>query len=521
MRENRIIDYIKRTVFFATLFLVAYMMLTIDSKADPDLWHRMAVGSIFSQTGSVAYHDMFSYFPTNSLWVDHEWLSGIIFYQLGQRFGDVGITALQVTIAFSILTLIYNTNKLLFPEKKRRIMWYFAIFSGVFIGLCSTLRCQSYTYLFFTLWIYLLERIRKGENRLICLFPATMLLWSNMHGGFLAGIGLVCFYAIGEFLNKKIFSQYLLILALLIPATIITPYGIDYWTYIFKAVTLSREYITEWMPFNPFADVFEGIGYKLMFLAAVFGYGYKMFKKDMHIDMAHAVALLATLYLGLKHQRHTVFFCIVAGCFVYPYFAAFVNATVSKIEDKFAQKLDADIAEKLYFVRECLFYTFIILISAYVISSKPLSIGMSKYPVKAIEFIKINNLSGNLFVPFNWGSYSLWRLYPQNLVSFDGRFEEAYEIQSYYDEHNIEKMTAEGLQSMNKYHHDVFLVYAKSRLYNTLKAKPEWRLVYETDETAAVFVPSSIQQTDWLYPPNEAEYYVKTKYRNSIRFNGT
>ncbi len=40
--------------------------------------------------------------------------------------------------------------------------------------------------------------------------------------------------------------------------------------------------------------------------------------------------------------------------------------------------------------------------------------------------LKQANASGNLVVPFEWGSYASWRLYPQVKVSMDGRYEAAY-----------------------------------------------------------------------------------------------
>ena len=77
MTENKIVENIKKVVFFTALFLIPCSFIIIKSNADLDLWHRMAVGKIFSQLGSIIYNDIFSYFPTKEMWVDHEWLSGV------------------------------------------------------------------------------------------------------------------------------------------------------------------------------------------------------------------------------------------------------------------------------------------------------------------------------------------------------------------------------------------------------------------------------------------------------------
>lgn len=58
------------------------------------------------------------------------------------------------------------------------------------------------------------------------------------------------------------------------------------------------------------------------------------------------------------------------------------------------------------------------------------------YPIDAIQYLKENQLSGNLLVYFNWGEYALWNLYPYFRVAIDGRYETVYPhavCQEYFD----------------------------------------------------------------------------------------
>ena len=48
------------------------------------------------------------------------------------------------------------------------------------------------------------------------------------------------------------------------------------------------------------------------------------------------------------------------------------------------------------------------------------------FPLKEVEFLKINNIKGNILVPFEMGSYVSYKLYPNNLIYMDGRYEEVY-----------------------------------------------------------------------------------------------
>ncbi len=50
------------------------------------------------------------------------------------------------------------------------------------------------------------------------------------------------------------------------------------------------------------------------------------------------------------------------------------------------------------------------------------------FPVYAVKFLKDNNVKGNILVPFDWGEYAIWKLYPDNRVSIDGRFDTVYPI---------------------------------------------------------------------------------------------
>jgi len=515
MNDNNFLKNFRISIFFTILFLFCFVFVILKSTADLDLWHRMAVGRIFSQTGWIIYHDIFSYFPTKEMWVDHEWLSGIIFYYLGHYFGDYGILALQTSIVFAVMSLIFAANRLLCPENKYRISYYFVALLAIIPGLSSSVRCQAFTFLFFALWIYLLERVKRGETGFIWVFPATMLLWTNMHGGFLAGIGLVGFYTVGDFLDKKNIKNYLAILALILPVTLVNPYGIDYWAYMLDAVTMHRPHITEWAAFDPLKSLYNQPGAKVLFIILLLGYGFKLFKKQLDFDRIEIIALLVTIYLSLKHERHIMFFAIAGAVYGYRHFAAFLNGVFDKVRPKILALLPADRVEQAYFFKESLVYMFSMMLCFYIISTTEISLKMGFYPTRAIEFLKINNVSGNLFIPFNWGSYAMWKLYPQNLVSIDGRYEEAYKNEAYDDVCHLSFFGKRWNEVLGKYKHDILLLEVDSDVYKKVRDLPEWKIVFET-EKAAVFLPAGDTRNGWKKPIDDDGYYVKTKYENGI-----
>ncbi|EKE02123.1 MAG: hypothetical protein ACD_20C00425G0020 [uncultured bacterium] len=506
----------RKIVFFITLFFVICMFSLIHNGVDRDIWHRLAVGSMFFQTGWILNHDIFAYTPTKDMWIDHEWGSGVIFYFLSNHFGDYGLIGLKVILAFAVLSLILASNQLITTDKKYRISFYILTLVALWPGYGSTIRCQLFTYLFFTLWVYILERIRRGENRFIWIFPATMLLWVNLHGGFVAGLGLLGLYTVGEFLNRKNPVKYLKIIALTLPVTLINPYGIKFWHYMIEAITMPRPYITEWEPLNLFDKPGDWIGFKILLVMTILSFGYKLISKTKKLDWTEITLVVVTLILSIRQERQAIFFVIIAAIFTYQHFYSAINSLFGEYLGKFRNIFSEKQFELINFAREYTVYMVILLLSiANCIKISHLTVVKpADYPVAAIEFIKINNLKGNLLVPFNWGSYALWKLHPQCLVSLDGRYEEVYTNEIYLDVSNFFFGYDKPQKVLNKYHTDIILAENNSKAYNSLKSLKDWKIIYE-DKYAAVLIPSSDNHNKWILPDKGIEY-SRTKYLSNI-----
>jgi hypothetical protein len=506
----------KKYIFFAALFILIYSFSVIDNCADRDLWHRLAVGALFFNTGWVLKHDIFAYTPTKPLWVDHEWGSGVIFYFLSHHFGDSGLLILRILIIFAIILLIYAAIRLQIQRKVYPIGYLFLSFYALLPGVAITIRCQLFTYLFFTLWLYLLERVKRGENRLIWIFPVITLLWVNLHGGFVAGFGLIFIYALGELLNRKNPVKYLGILAACVPVTLINPYGFKFWQYMAEALTMPRPYITEWEPINIFYPPTDWLGFKVLLLISIIGIGYSLIFKIKKIDWTTLLLILTTLALTLRQERQAIFFIIAASVFSYDYFYSAISPIIAKISAKLTPRLSEKTLELADFTRQSIVYALIIVVCGYfsITSSHIINVKPEYYPVQAVEFIRINNVKGNLLVPFNWGSYALWKLYPQCLVPIDGRYEEVYTNDVYMDITRFAFSLNGWGGVLKKYHNDIILINKDSKTFYALKKLNNWKMIYN-DKYSAVFVPYSTKKTNWLLPNKDIDY-SKTKYISGI-----
>jgi len=335
----------KRIFFYLSLAVIIYILTFLIYVPDYDLWARLAVGSIFFQTGHVLKHDIFSYLPTKDLWIDHEWGSSVVFYFLTKYWGEWGLFALKAVIFLIIFILIIKIIKLQ-TGKYTGIFYLTFIGFSILPGFANLIRCQVFTYMFFTLWLYVLEKIRRGENKLIWMFPATMLFWANMHGGFLAGIGVVIIYAFGELFNRKDFLKYFGILALIIPVTFINPYGFDLWNYIIEAAVMPRPYIGEWTSISLKGPVHIFAGFKIHILTGfmlivllTFIVSIKLLLQKEKPDWTKIILVIVLLYLGIKHQRHTVFFMLAASGLFYRQFVDLFNPLQRFIRDILTEKV--------------------------------------------------------------------------------------------------------------------------------------------------------------------------------------
>jgi len=348
-----------------------------------------------------------------------------------------------------------------------------------------------------------------------------------MHAGFLAGFGLIIFYAAGEFLNKKSPWKYLLILGLSLPITLLNPYGCKYWQYLIPAVTMHRPYISEWMPLNLFESFIKEIELKIQLVVLFFSVFIcwinrknLILKEKINFDRVEVITLAVTLYLGFCHSRHITFFSIAAAVYGYKYYAVSTQTAFNnKIIDKIKSFISEEKISLINFARFYFIYFFIIWTCILLIIKTPFAVDTSYFPDKAVEFIKINKLEGNLLVPFNWGSYAMWKLYPQNLISIDGRYEETYTNQAYADLSLImfSKDSKAVLKVFNKYCHNLVLTEKNSNLANILTKTKYWKILYE-DEKAVVIVPSGFPESKWLQPEKNKDFYTKKKYKNSIDF---
>ena len=71
----------------------------------------------------------------------------------------------------------------------------------------SPVRAQVFTYFFSALTLFVLENFRINRGRVTFLFLGLIFAaWANLHGGFVAGLGLIGLYTLGVALARRPFK---------------------------------------------------------------------------------------------------------------------------------------------------------------------------------------------------------------------------------------------------------------------------------------------------------------------------
>jgi hypothetical protein len=110
------------------------------------------------------------------------------------------------------------------------------------------------------------------------------------------------------------------------------------------------------------------------------------------------------------------------------------------------------------------------------------------FPIKAVEWIKVNQPHGNMFNSYNWGGYLDWHL-PEYPVFVDGRTD-LYDDQVLNEYLEVTHGNQGWNQILDKYGVNFVFIESESLLSKILSTSKSWELVYQ-DNLAVVYMRAS------------------------------
>lgn len=482
-------SFCKSRAFLYILLACFCLLLACSAKDyDYDLYARLLVGENFIDKGIFNYKDYLSYTPTH-IWYDHEWGSSLIFYLFFKYLGPFGLILLQGITMFITSVFVIKTQRLQnnpYPVS----LAFMALFLWLFFHQNpSIVRCHMFSFMFFAMFLYFLEKTRTKNANIIWLIPLITIIWNNLHGGIVSGLGLIGIYMVGAILSKKPFKKYLYVLLVSLPLLAINPYGCEYLNFLISANTKTRSYITEWWSVFAIRHV---VYYYPAFCLSILTTILAFMKRNK--NLIKTLALLVTTALGIWHVKLLSLSVIVAA-------SLFYNDIMNIIGKNFIR-----IAEKIA-------YVIVFLSILYIPFSNPTipRVEPEKYPVMETEFLRLNNIKGNILTAFGLGSYVSYKLYPDNLIYMDGRYEEVYYDRE-FDKLMKYELVEEGWDEvLNEYPTEILMPDKTVPVYEVLQKHPDWKEIFE-GSVCGVFVRKEAAKKNYIIPPNTIDYYQETAF---------
>ncbi len=379
-------------------------------------WWHLSTGQWIVDNLSIPKADPFTVTSTGkdiSFVLSAFWLCQSIYALLHNVFGLQGIIILKAaTFALVFLTLV--------RLNRGTLTTYVVLLPVVYVATFYTeSRPQTFSFLFFALALYLLEtgrtayKERRALPRSLYLLPVLMLLWANIHPGFVIGLPLIGAYLFEVLVlavnrsPRPPLAGFVLIGTISVVISVLNPNGLE--AVLLTARMLdTTPAIHEHLPLKEFAEFTGGKGlyYALVSLIAM---GFASFAlRWKKLDLLHLAIFAVLSYLSLKTFRAGFFFSIFAVA------AISRNLSCLRVPPQLKGKTAAIVAASALTA-----VLFMIILPRTIIMRPLLAEGI--FPEKAAEYIEEKQLPPNIYHPYEWGGYLIWKFYPQYKVFIDSR----------------------------------------------------------------------------------------------------
>src|ERR671936_2172690 len=191
---------------FAAIFAIA-----LKPVVDNDVFWHLATGRYMWATGRIPQADPFSWTVPGRTWIAHEWLTELWLYPLYSHGGYAALMLVFAAIITAAFAVSYATARLLGASRPLGVG--VTMLAAVASYHTWGVRPQMISMLLMALTAWLLTRAglpafptaqdnghaeAAGPRRALWALPALMVLWVNLHGGFIFGLALIGLFTLGQ-----------------------------------------------------------------------------------------------------------------------------------------------------------------------------------------------------------------------------------------------------------------------------------------------------------------------------------
>jgi hypothetical protein len=504
-----VIPPVADVLFVALLLVLSCGALGRLLLRDSDIGWHIRNGEQMLLTHAVTRTDSFSSTMGGHTWYAWEWLYDLLIAAIHHGFGLSGVVFFTAVI---IAATFVSTLRFAMRHGGNLVITFVLLILSLGAAAVHFLaRPHVLSWLFAVIWFELLDSAASSgrRSRRIFWLAALMVLWVNLHGGFVLGFALLAIYLAGgaiEYFTRREqrekiatwLEQLALVTALSFAASFINPYGYHLHVHIYRYLSdrfLMNE-ISEFLSPN-----FHGAAQQCFGVLLIVGI-VTMATTRRRPGASSLLLLLFAAYSGLYATRNLPTSSLlitlviapllsdtVAQAGTNPSVASWLRSFFSRI-DSFGSRmrnLELDFHGHLWVVLVLAVGLWVCMHHGRLGSTQLINAYFDdkRFPVEASEYIAAHDIREPIFSLDYWGGYLIYRLYPGTKVVVDDRHD-LYGDQFIKDYLKIVLVQPTYDKELDKMRLDWVLVPRWSSLANILRLTSGWTTVHE-DSTAALF----------------------------------
>ncbi len=476
-----------------TLLLGAVMIVTLSLftgvEQDPDFWWHLRIGRWMADNGRLPSTDIFTFSVPSHVWTDHEYLTEIAMWLV---YSTLGLEVLIVL--FGLIT--WAGFWLLYRQVRRQPF----VIVGVGLALAAIAgspiwgpRAQMITFALSCLQLYWLEGYMSGRSRALRFFPLVMVLWANLHGGWVIAFGwlgvAIAAEAAGWLLDRSnhahlMHLRFLGIITLLSAlAVAATPHFLSLYPYPFQTQgsVAQQKLIVEW--FSPdFHQTFLRPFEAMMFLVII---GFVLKRPSLY----EFLLVMLALFLSLQSVRNIALFVAAATPPMINCFSAYWKQISGERGWKFVLPPRALFAVTTAVVLVVIAVATVVRIAGAISPARQQSMDATTYPVAAADWLAAHpDVGTRMYNQYGWGGYLAYRFYPdpnRKVFIFGEAALMGDPLLNEYE--SVQTLQPDWKQVLDKYRIDYIVYNRGAALANVLATQPDWKLAYQ-DSVTVIYV---------------------------------
>ena len=266
---------------------------------DPDTYWHIAAGRWMLAHGAVLMHDPFSFTMHGAAWVAQEWGAELL---IAWTYGIAGWAGLVFLAAACFAAALAYLLRFLLSrmEPLHALVLTFLAANMMFPSLLA--RPHALVWPLTAVWVGALVNASEQRRAPPWWLLGVMLLWANMHGSYILGIGVAVVFALDSVVGAReerwgVARRWLAFVAASCACVLVNPQGYRLFLFPFRLLGMnSLDYIAEWR--QPNLQHFQMLS---LWLAVILGLA---FIGRIRLSLPRNALLLGLLFMALQHARN-------------------------------------------------------------------------------------------------------------------------------------------------------------------------------------------------------------------------